>query len=1348
MKILRIALRNLASLSETHTVDFTREPLRSAGLFSISGPTGSGKSTLLDALCLALYEKTPRLASASGEQIPDGATATTLTPRDPGNLLRRGAAEGFAEVAFVGVDGLVYTARWTIRRARNRPDGNLQNSEMILLSGNVAHPISDPVAVGGKKSEVLPAIAEKVGLTFPQFTRAVLLAQNDFAVFLKSNDQERASILEALTGTGRFAAISRLVFERHKAEREAVTALENQLAGAVPLTPEARTTAEAEHQAAATATAQAESALAGVLQQLRWFEQDHALAAAATQADTAVTSARGAVDAAAPRAVDLGLTEKVIHSLRPLHDAEQVAIKQLTSCRTDSEEATRRDTAASAALAKCREVHATAATAAEHAGRALADAQPALQNARLLDAQIEALAPRLSQAVTARGTTESARLREDQALQSLRAQIAAHDTTLAALAARQAALAAYAGFVDDLAAWRDRLATAETGRATLALRTREAVDCSGRVTLLRAEREKARAAVDQHQQTLAQADGAHIAAERAARAFDPDALAARRALLDREQAALNALQSHLARVANIDTRHQSETAALARLGTEHTAQHQALDEITRTKLPAALAALTAAQAALKLLEAADDNSVPRLRAALLPDQPCPVCGSLHHPGAASAHGVEPAALRALRDQVADHQRHYDVQRTEQTRLKTALELAEKDRVTRQAAVDRLAGELAAARQQRPDSDTLVAILALSEGEQAVALTAALATSAMARAAHDKLEAEQRLASSALAAAIAKRDLARGAHTQAAGTLAARQTALAAAEASCTAARAQRDIAETEHAAHLAALGPIFDRLSSARTAFEQDAKAFATAFVADVESLSRLRRQIDEVTTLRGQEQARLPGREEAQAAATQTFTTAAKEEANLLAEQARLQKERRVLFAGRPVATVLAELEAAVATTKAAHEARARELAEAEKSAAAASESARSRQAAVEAASVALAAAEAALDHALVAFVTPAGLPFDRAALAVYLARDSVWLDTERKALAALRDALQAATGQHQAHAAALATHRAQSPTKDSEDTVRALRSTRDAELTVAKERLVTAAAAITADDQRRTVASALIEEMETRRNKAAPWGRLDELIGSSDGAKFRAIVQRHALDILLGHANAQLDLISARYRLERLPDSLNLIVCDRDMADERRSVHSLSGGESFLVSLALALGLASLTSNRLRVESLFIDEGFGSLDPTTLETAMSALMRLESQGRKVGVISHVTEMTDAIPVQIRVVKGRGGASWIEVPGAELVSESTAIGGGADGLRPGVVSSDPVDAVDVETLAAMLLALLQAAETAGEGPVSTRSLRAKLGCDLRSFDAARVRLGARVLTTGRSLGLAPIPAS
>jgi exonuclease SbcC len=134
------------------------------------------------------------------------------------------------------------------------------------------------------------------------------------------------------------------------------------------------------------------------------------------------------------------------------------------------------------------------------------------------------------------------------------------------------------------------------------------------------------------------------------------------------------------------------------------------------------------------------------------------------------------------------------------------------------------------------------------------------------------------------------------------------------------------------------------------------------------------------------------------------------------------------------------------------------------------------------------------------------------------------------------------------------------------------------------------------------------------------------------------------------LGYANQHLKDLSQRYRLERVGDTLALQLVDQDMGDEIRSVHSLSGGESFLLSLALALGLASLSWNRIRVESLFIDEGFGSLEADTLRVAMDALDNLQALGRKVGVISHVQEMTERIGTRIEVNRISSGLSKINV--------------------------------------------------------------------------------------------------
>jgi exonuclease SbcC len=188
-------------------------------------------------------------------------------------------------------------------------------------------------------------------------------------------------------------------------------------------------------------------------------------------------------------------------------------------------------------------------------------------------------------------------------------------------------------------------------------------------------------------------------------------------------------------------------------------------------------------------------------------------------------------------------------------------------------------------------------------------------------------------------------------------------------------------------------------------------------------------------------------------------------------------------------------------------------------------------------------------------------------------------------------------------------------------------------------------------AEDQRRQTANqALAQRIAEAYTEYQRWARLNALIGSATGDTFRKIAQAYNLDLLVHHANVQLRQLVRRYRLKRGGSMLGLLVMDTEMGDELRSVHSLSGGETFLVSLALALGLASMASSTLKIESLFIDEGFGSLDPESLQLAMDALDGLQAQGRKVAVISHVQEMHERIPVQIQVRRQGNGLSTLEV--------------------------------------------------------------------------------------------------
>ena len=188
--------------------------------------------------------------------------------------------------------------------------------------------------------------------------------------------------------------------------------------------------------------------------------------------------------------------------------------------------------------------------------------------------------------------------------------------------------------------------------------------------------------------------------------------------------------------------------------------------------------------------------------------------------------------------------------------------------------------------------------------------------------------------------------------------------------------------------------------------------------------------------------------------------------------------------------------------------------------------------------------------------------------------------------------------------------------------------------------------------DVKKQRIARSLLE-LETQQEIWKDWADLNELIGSASGHKFRIFAQSLTLESLLAHANEHLNDFARRYQLQRVPGTdLELQIMDRDMADEVRSVQSLSGGESFLVSLALALGLASLSSTKTQVESLFIDEGFGTLDQETLDIAIASLDTLQGLGRKVGIISHVPILVERIGTRVLVEKMGGGQSRVLVEG------------------------------------------------------------------------------------------------
>ncbi len=1332
MKILRITVNNIASLSGTHTVDFTRDPLRSAGLFSISGATGAGKSTLLDALCLALYDATPRLNQVGRlAELANGEKQN-----DPRNLLRRGAGEGFAEVAFMGVDGQPWTSRWRVRRSRRSADGALQSVDMTLYQGHIPAGGEGSVAEGGKKTLVLKSIEDKIGLTFEQFTRAVLLAQNDFATFLKADDKERAEILQALTGTARFEAISKAVFSRCGIEQKALESLESLLAGNAPLTENARAEAEAARMLAEQQLLMVESRHKELQSHVDWFSTRSRLTAEKSRADETLLQARTLRTASEPRRSELARTEEIAREARPLRNAERTAQAHATAALTALELAkTKRDELELAFKAAALGHQAAAEIHSKLLAEQKANEWP-LRKARTLD---ETLSIMQTQHQKASADLEAANTALKTAELNLKAIVDDRNIRLQeqqSLERDRERLKAFAPFVADSAKWLDRIDAAIAGaqqvdvaKAYVKSLANELAELDARLKL----EEQSRTPL---QATFESASAALSAAIDAERKFDTDQLAADRTQRETAKSVLTELFHQLKNAQGLRERVKIDEETLEQLQAAQGFDATAIEQIRTVEIPKSELAIEVAKTQLEFIQAAVDDHAKRLRLTLQDGKECPVCGSTSHPYSQHAPELEATAVKAAKKSVKDLEKKRDEAMSREARLRGSME-------TRNEQIVAKTMELAATRAQVVDivveshgHPEIAAVLAIDEDARLPVMEARLLELNGELRAINKNEHDARNAAkltSDCRRALQNSELALKELNDRLQQLSTSRGILNETHSNATTALRKT---EEQRAEVDGRLSDLWSGLPTAKQEFESDAVTFRRAFERSATECGDIEKRIAELVGLIQQAEAAIRPLE-------QSMTDAGISASACMATFAEISKaweehlrERRQLFDGRAADLVEEELAKRVAAAAKSRDDAANAKTDADRLLVAATSECETKTQVVDRAQAELAVATAVRERWMDAFSTRTETALPLQELDGLLARDEVWIQTEREALRQVAEAVTAAESACQVYAEQLQQHLSTQPTQDEEPAVLIALQAMSEELNKAKSGVSSAQAVILSDDTRRVQNIDLMEQIRQQDKKADPWRKLNELLGSSDGAKFRMIAQRRTLDLLLRYANHQLNSLAVRYRLERLPESLNLIVLDRDMGDERRSIHSLSGGESFLVSLALALGLASLTSNRLRIESLFIDEGFGSLDPETLNTAMSALMHLEAQGRKVGVISHVTEMTDAIPVQIKVVKGRGGASRVVIPGDQSSPEADPPAGAGD------ASAEPDRNESSELLGQRLVAVLQRELQAGKDRVSSKSLRDELGCDPKAFKAAQTWLGDRVIVDGRSLRL------
>ena len=1225
MKIISVRFANLNSLPGPFLIRFDETPLADTGLFAITGPTGAGKSTLLDAISVGLYGRVPR------------------HDRQVGEMVSRHAPHAFSEVEFevhetnpdTGVVARVrYRSRWEVKRkTRGEDKGGLGQDIMSLVLSP-----SDVAVVSGK--EAVPArVSELSGLDFGQFEQAVLLSQGKFARFLHAPEKERRALLEKMTNVGIYSRLSVAAYEKARTEQQLTRELQIRLEATRLLSDEDRATLETQldelHQQTEQHYEEQQELTLGQTWRTILDQLDRQLADASREAerlrrdDETLQPTFARLDGhqrAAAVAAPLGLADaaaaEVTHDetqLYALAEALPVLARAAAAATTTHAEATAAHAAAQAEEDRLRPIlglaqqHDAALAAARHqlGLRHEAHAQTRQQHEHA-DAELRREAQEIEQLQSQDATLKNW-LIEHSAENDLKNQVLALDREI----------------IDLLTAQKET-GTREATRAELAKAQARVAD-----DLRRHQALETAALV--RQQAIKEA-GQPCRTERDAllRGTTPAALAQR---ADDLSAHRQGLQQLLTKAEAADEQQTRAEALIAQIDQAATTLATAQTTVAHleTRRVDAQNLLESYRRELRIQQALADLNQHRQQ--LRPGQPCPLCGALEHAFAADftpeadeqEHRVrqQAQALAGLDD---------ELRRAATTLARTQTEQQQRQQQQQQAAeaaatARQQATALAATLTPTPAGPTeAVAVRGLLEAAGTEQAAAAAARRRLAELDELLENLRNQYVQEGEAAAAAQRELPRLLERQETT-----EKELARLADELTYWQEQAGIfQQSAHdilAPHRLALPlrPPYDGLLA--TLRER-----ADHYEAQVQALNELGQALVAKTS---QHQARA-------AALVERATQLAAASAQLQADQRAIDEQqaaRQAHYAGPDPATATGQLrQATQRLADAAQHTQAQ--AAAEQQALAICQNAQTvLQVQLAAHRTALAGREAELATALA----------DAALASVAEARDLLLPTAEAEQLARRRQQHLTATTAAAQRQASL-THELNS---HAEAAVTGLSSAQLAAqlqaLSLAddllQQKLGAVANQLRQDDEARQQLAAGLAELQLRQQEEQRWLDLSEQIGSARGDKFSQFAQGLTLSHLARLANLRLRQLTGRYTILKTPNrNLELQIIDHDQAGTVRPMASLSGGESFLVSLALALGLSELAGHQARIESLFIDEGFGTLDPEALTTALDALERLQHSGKMIGIISHVSDLKERIGTQIRVRPGAGGNSTVHL--------------------------------------------------------------------------------------------------